>query len=130
MIEMDYKTIIQKNRYLQTKRDLPMIWTKTLHLPLVSKIVWKNAMAADIYLFKVKNGNKKKCERCSKLTIKTPIRRQWRRSGVFIVNFKHISHLFLLFVLFTLSKLMLAGMRFNENNHRGWNSSIQGVEYF
>ena len=35
----------------------------------------------------------KRCEICSKLTIKTPERRQWRRSGVFI-NFNHISHLF------------------------------------
>ena len=26
---------------------------------------------------------------CSKLTIKTPERRYWRRSGVFNVNFKH-----------------------------------------
>ena len=26
---------------------------------------------------------------CSKLTIKTPERRQWRRSGVFIVDFEH-----------------------------------------
>ena len=33
------------------------------------------------------------CEICSKLTIKTPKRRQWRRFGVFIVNFEHISHL-------------------------------------
>ena len=24
--------------------------------------------------------------------MKTPERRQWRRSGVFIVNFEHISH--------------------------------------
>ena len=28
----------------------------------------------------------------------------WRRSGVFIVNFEHISHLFLLFLLLTLNK--------------------------
>ena len=34
-----------------------------------------------------------RCEICSKLTIKTPKRRQWRRFGVFIVNFEHISHL-------------------------------------
>ena len=27
---------------------------------------------------------------CSKLTVKTPGRRQWRRSGVFIVNFDYI----------------------------------------
>ena len=36
---------------------------------------------------------------CSKLTIKTPERRQWRRSGVFIGNLEHILHLFLVFLL-------------------------------
>ena len=30
--------------------------------------------------------------------------RQWRRSGVFITNFEHISYLFLVFLLLTLSK--------------------------
>ena len=34
-----------------------------------------------------------------KLTIKAPERRQRRLSGVFIINFEHISHLFLLFLL-------------------------------
>ena len=34
-----------------------------------------------------------RCEICSKLTIKIPERRQWRRFGVFIVNFEHNSHL-------------------------------------
>ena len=49
----------------------------------------------NIYLFKVNNGNtRKKCEICSKLTIKRPERRHGRRSGDFIVNFEHISHLF------------------------------------
>ena len=33
------------------------------------------------------------CEICSKLTIKTPKRRHWRRFGAFTVNFEHISHL-------------------------------------
>ena len=32
---------------------------------------------------------------CSKLKIKTPERRHWRRTDVFIVNFEHISHLVL-----------------------------------
>ena len=41
---------------------------------------------------------------CSKLTINTPERRHWRRSGVFIVNFEHISHLVLVFLLLTLNK--------------------------
>ena len=33
------------------------------------------------------------CEICSKLTVKTPEQRHWRRLGVFIVNFEHVSHL-------------------------------------
>ena len=41
-------------------------------------------------------------------TIKTPKRRQWRRSDVFIVNFKHISHFFLMFLLLTLDRWILA----------------------
>ena len=45
---------------------------------------------------------------CSKLMIKTPEWRHWRRSGVFVVNFEHISHLFLVFLLLTLKKWMLA----------------------
>ena len=34
---------------------------------------------------------KKWCKICSKLTKKTPKRRQWRRFGVLIANFEHIS---------------------------------------
>ena len=45
-----------------------------------------------IYLLKVNNRNSSwRYEICSNLTIKTPERRHWRRSGVFIVNFEHIS---------------------------------------
>ena len=53
-----------------------------------------------IYMFKVNNRNtrSKMCEICSKLTIKTPEQRHWRRSGVSIVNFEHISYLVLLFL--------------------------------
>ena len=70
---------------------------------------------ANIYLFKVNNRNtRKRCDICSKLTIKTPEQRHWRRSDVFIVNFERISYLFLLFLLLNLNKLMLAGPTFNE----------------
>ena len=56
-----------------------------------------------IYLLKVNTRNTRtRCEICSKLTIKTPERR-WHRSGVFIVNFEHISHLVLVFLLLTLN---------------------------
>ena len=39
----------------------------------------------------------------SKLTIKSPERRQWRRSGVFTVNSEHTLHLGLVFLLLTLN---------------------------
>ena len=57
------------------------------------------------YMFKVNNRNiRARCEICSKLTIKTAERRQWRRSGVSILNFEHISHLVLVFLLLNLSR--------------------------
>ena len=57
------------------------------------------------YIFKVNNRNTRtRCEICSKLTIKIPERRYWRRSGIFIVNFDHISYLVVVFLLLTLSK--------------------------
>ena len=63
---------------------------------------------ANIYVFKVNNGNtRKRCEISSQLTMKTPEQHQWHCSGFFIVNFKHISHRFLEFTLLTLHKYML-----------------------
>ena len=57
------------------------------------------------YLLKVSNVNSRiRCEIRSKLTIKTPEQRQWGRSGVFIVNFEHISYVVLVFLLSTLSR--------------------------
>ena len=55
------------------------------------------------YLLKVNSKNTRtKCEICSKLSVKKPERRQWRRSDVFVVNFEHISHLALVFLMLTL----------------------------
>ena len=57
---------------------------------------------------KVTNRNTiTRCEICSKLTIKTTERCYWRRSGVFIVNFEHISHLVLVFLMLTLNMYWL-----------------------
>ena len=54
---------------------------------------------AGFYLLKVKNRNTRtRCKICSKLTIKTPERCQWHRSGVLIVNFEHVSQLVLVFL--------------------------------
>ena len=69
----------------------------------------KTNCSTGIYLFKVNSNNGTRFEICSKLTIKTPERRHWCRSGVFIVNFEHISHLVQVFLLLTLNKYLPAG---------------------
>ena len=62
----------------------------------ICKNIWflKQLRVADPvgnYMFQVNNKrNRTRCEICSKLTIQTPERRQWRRSGVFIVNFEQV----------------------------------------
>ena len=61
------------------------------------KIEYTVAGKYSSYLLKDKNINTwKSCEICLKLTIKTPKRRHWRRSGVFII-FEHNLHFFLVF---------------------------------
>ena len=61
--------------------------------------------SANIYLFKVNDRNiTKRCKIYLKLTVKTPEQRRWSLSGVFIVDFEHVSHLFLQFILLTLNK--------------------------
>ena len=62
-------------------------------------------ISAKMYLFKVKNRNtRKRCEIYSKLTIKTTEQRYRRRSNAFIVNFEHILHPFLVFLLLTFNR--------------------------
>ena len=65
-------------------------------------------------MFEVNNRNTRtRCEICSKLTVKIPERRHWRRSGIFIANFEHILHLVLMFLLLTLSMEMATGEKLN-----------------
>ena len=79
--------------------ETAMIYSPLSDLSQLSQFPAGNCM------LKVNNRNtRKRCEIRSKLTIKTTERRQWRRSGVFIVNFEHISHLAPVFLLLTLSR--------------------------
>ena len=50
-----------------------------------------------------------------KINIKETGTRSWRHSGVFVVNFKHISHLFLVFLLLTLNMQLPAGIPLRKN---------------
>ena len=58
-------------------------------------VYWINLFHATVN----QRNTRTRCEICSKLTIKTPE----RRPGVLIVNFEHISHLVLVFLLLTLN---------------------------
>ena len=67
-------------------------------------------------MFKVNNRNTRtRCEICSKLTMKTPERQQLRRFGIFIVNFEHILHLFLVFLLLLFEQVNVDLVPVNEN---------------
>ena len=65
----------------------------------------KNTYQPAITCSKLTNRNTTtRCEICSKLTIKTPKQPQWRHSGVFIINFEHISRHVLVFLSLTLNR--------------------------
>ena len=76
----------------QKKNTLNMWGTLLTHFP------------AGNYMFKVYSRNTRTtCEVCFKLTVKTSERHHWCRSGVFSVNFEHILHIVLVFLLLTFS---------------------------
>ena len=92
------------------KKELAFIRFSCIRASPVKFFENKTCFTANIYLFKVNNRNtRKRCETCSKLTIKTPERCHSSRSVVFIVNFDHISHLLLLLLLLNLNKYILVG---------------------
>ena len=90
----DYTLVVVWNFYIST------FTSNIFHLFVIS-------YPAKNCLLKVNNKNTRKwCEILSMLTIKTPNRRQWCRPSVLIVNFEHILHLSLAFLLLTLNKQM------------------------
>ena len=97
---------------------------------ILAYVFSKRLIPAKKYMLKVSNRNtRKRCEICSKTTIKRPERSHWRRSGVFIVNFKHISFLFLMFLLLTLNSLVFVVMWYLERIHN-WKHSEHRVHVF
>ena len=86
---------------------------------MFSRAIERDPYPANI-LFKVNNkNNRKRCKLCLKLTMKTPEQRRIFRSSekltsapksdVFIVNFEHMSHLYLVILLLTLNKQISTG---------------------
>ena len=99
----DLKLLDPLFNYLSWRR----YWYKLASTPLKKSLKSLNELRIDpigIYLLKVNNKNSRtRCKICSKLIIKRPEQRRWRRSGVFIVIFEHISHLVPVFLLLILN---------------------------
>ena len=75
------------------------IWRRSYKVRFLKRTVL--TQPAGIYLLKFNNSNiRTRSKKCSKLTMKTQERHQWRRSSVFIVKFEHISQLALVFLSF------------------------------
>ena len=88
-------TYLLKKTLRRTKILISPVWNKVLKVwddaAKISSKFFYNKNPANIYWFNVNNWNtRKRCETCSKSTIKS----HYCRSGIFIVNFEHISHLF------------------------------------
>ena len=72
----------------------------SLNLEAVLGVTPLSLFPADIYLWELTMETpEQSVEICLKLTITTPERRQWRRPDIFIINFEHISIVFLLLPL-------------------------------
>ena len=75
------------------------------HVYKLSTSVILNDIPANIYLIKVSNRNTRKMGRiCSRFVVETSELRHRGRSDVFIINFEHISPLFLMFLFLNLNK--------------------------
>ena len=67
-------------------------------------IWWNSYLLTGIYSFKVNHRNPRtRCEICSKM-------KERSRSGDFIVNFEHISHLVLVYLLLNLNVSLPTGL--------------------
>ena len=76
-----------------------LLLTWNIYLHAVYLIIFLSSVYPGRHLPVSNRNTRTRCEICSKLTIKTPE----RRSGVFIINFEHISYIALVFLLLTLN---------------------------
>ena len=91
-----------------------LIWIMMLSFKIKIKIRLLDQFSENKYMLKFNNGSTtKRCGICLKLIIRAPKRCATDvalfslfllRSGIFIVNFEHISYLFPVFLLLTLNK--------------------------
>ena len=88
------KNVSSFKNFSKEKEGASLIRNLTIErVDIFVSVIQLKTIPSNIYLFKVNKRNKRKsCEICSELTIKTS-ERGWRRSGVVIVHYEHLSHL-------------------------------------
>ena len=106
---LKFKVTVSKEQEISRKRNEvndKKCGSETLKVKeSISYFVTFNLYQARNYKFKVNSRNTRiRCGIRSRLTIKTPEQRHWRRSDFFIVNFEHFLHLVLVFLLLSLSR--------------------------
>ena len=94
---------------LSTQGIISHVWIKVKAIltndHLTNSWVWIAMDFIHFLQYQTTNGNGRTMRKIySKLKIKTPVGSQWRRSGVFIVNFEQISYTVLVFLFMTLNK--------------------------
>ena len=95
--------LLLQNLYLHAVMYTSHRWTR-LSQWLRNKIFYE-MLVKEIYgndpgnMYFFNANHRKRSEICSTVTIKTPERRQWRSSSVFIAKFEPFLHLFLVFLL-------------------------------
>ena len=103
------ENIFRKRVFYTCKISNAFLSVSCYRLLFITNTSAASIIPASSYMSKANNRNTRtRCQICSKLIIKTQERRQWCRSGTFIVNFEHISHLDLVFLLLALNMQLTA----------------------
>ena len=100
---MLFWSVVIRNNSLSEKLYLKFYWIEN-KIPVNSKC---QSLTQPAFIYSKSIITWTIREICSKLTIRTPERRQLRLSGIFIVNFEQISYIVLVFSSLNLNKYWL-----------------------
>ena len=95
--------------------SMPFYWHLKKQWKFGTSLTSKTSKHLNIEVYN--RNSRKRCNVCSKSTIKTA--KQNCFSGDFIVNFEHISHLFIRFPLLTLNKCLLGRLYVQTKTENG-----------
>ena len=96
-----------RRTFIHTKHNRENPKVKIFLLILEKQRIQPNLWLTSARIYSLKVNSETRCKICTKLSNKDT-RKHWHRSSVFIVNFEHLSHLVLVFLMLILSRQMPA----------------------